>query len=101
MSTTTLFSKLLNKVRVARIVVRKEAQDNLWLRNKLNNPAKRQGYRIEEKKTVTEDSKENSTYQLWKLIDEEEVSIDTEVITRLIKNDDWGMKNDDWGTKNR
>lgn len=92
MPTTTLMGKLLNKVRYARIVARQKAEKDLWGRNKLENPKSREGYRIEEKKALTTDGKENLTYQLWKLVDEEKVSIDTEVITQLIKDDDWGMK---------
>lgn len=92
MPTTTLMGKLLNKVREARWVARSKAQTDLWKRNKLDNPAKREGYRIEEIKSTTRDGNEHFTYQLWKMIDEEKVSIDTEVITQIVKDsDDWGM----------
>lgn len=87
MATTTLMGKLLNKVRTVRWESRRKAEADLWKRNKLENPTSRDGYRIEEIRSVTKDGKENLTFQLWKKIDEEKVSIDSEVIAKIIKDE--------------
>lgn len=85
MSKPTLMGKLLVKVRNARNEARRTTTDELWKRNKLDNPVKRDGYRIEEIKTVDSEGNETIKLQLWHKVDEAIVSVDTEVSAHIVK----------------
>lgn len=83
MSKTTLMGKLLGKVQSARWEAKREAVVDLWARNGLENPTKRQGYTVQEIKTVSKDGAEVTTYRLWKLVDQSTVTIESKVTSKV------------------
>lgn len=79
----TAFGSLLNRFRFERDKARINTQDRLWKRNKLDNPARRDGYEMRTEVRKIQDGGETIGVQLWKLIDEEtvKVEIDAKVVT--------------------
>lgn len=80
---TTMFGKLLNKVRFERHMVRQRAIDDLWKRNGLENPALRTGYKLAETSQVNRDGTEIVEYRLYKLVDSSVTKITSEVVSKI------------------
>lgn len=87
MSKATLMGKMLNRIRFERSELKRKAERDLYLRNKIDNPTMRDGYKIEERKIVTKDGKENYTFELWHKVDEERVSLSTTTVSEIIKEE--------------
>lgn len=75
----TMMGKLLSRVHSARYFSYREAEAALWKRNKLENPTKRDGYKIAETSVVHRDGTEYKELRLYKLIDAAIVKISSEV----------------------
>lgn len=75
----TMFGKLLNRVRAERKLAYQKAEQDLWKRNKLDNPAQREGYKIAETTTVYRDGREEKELRLYKLVDAAVVTINSEI----------------------
>lgn len=75
----TTFGTLLNNFRFQRQEARRKAQSDLWNRNGLDNPSKREGYKIESVVIPGKDGSEVTAFELWKKVDEAAIIIDTEV----------------------
>lgn len=80
---TNLLGKLLSKIMYARWQANEKAIEDLWKRNGLDNPTKRQGYKMEELKSVGTEGTEHTTYRLWKLVDQSVVTISSEIKTAV------------------
>lgn len=80
----TLMGVLLSKVANVRWEIRRQAAERLWKRNGLDNPTKRQGYKMIEDTGINSDGSEVTTIKLWKLIDKEVVTLagDIKITTR-------------------
>lgn len=89
MQKVTMFGKLLSNVRAVRFTAKQKAQDELWKRNGLDNPAKRNGYRMAETQSINRDGTEVVEYRLYKLIDASVVTISS-TVTHKIEN---GLQN--------
>lgn len=83
MKNVTLMGKLLSRVHNARHYSNIQAIDELWKRNSLANPAKRDGYKLAETSVVHRDGTEVKEYRLYKLIDATVVTITTDVNTTI------------------
>lgn len=81
---TNLMGALLRKVAAVRWQIKRDAAERLWKRNGLDNPTKRQGYRMIEDTIIGKDGSEATTVKLWKLIDKEVVILhgDIKIETR-------------------
>lgn len=71
----TLMGVLLSKVANVRWKIREDAAQELWKRNGLDNPTKRQNYRMIQDTTIASDGSEVTTVKLWKLVDKEVVTL--------------------------
>lgn len=93
----TLMGKLLSTVRFERQEARRKAVDELWKRNGLDNPTKREGYRMAETSTVARDGTEVTEYRLYKLLDRALVETKSTVKTNITYTNDprEGVPNDD------
>ena len=87
MSKVTLFGKLLNKVRYERQLAREKAIRELWSRNGLDNPVKRDGYRIETSVVVGRDGNEATKFELWKKLDESVIIVSSQVTTEVVETE--------------
>lgn len=74
-----MMGKLLSRVHSARYFSRQQAEDELWKRNKLDNPTKRDGYKLAETAIVHRDGTEYKELRLYKLVDAAIVKISSEV----------------------
>lgn len=79
MNKRTTFGTLLNNFRFQRQEARRKAERELWNRNGLDNPTKREGYRIESVVIPGKDGTEVTAFELWKKIDEQAIKIETQV----------------------
>ena len=90
---TSIMGQILNQWREARWLARSEIQSTLWKRNKLDNPTKRDGYKIEMEVRNGTGGKELIYAALWKRVDEEKIEIALDVKAEVIKNktteEDW------------
>ncbi len=78
---TTLMGKILARVHNARYETRAIAERELWKRNGLDNPTKRDGYKLAETASVARDGTEVVEYRLYKLIDRAQIIISSDVRT--------------------
>lgn len=83
MARTTLIGKILNKLAAERKSLREGAIKKLWLENGLDNSTRRQGYKIKEIKTVNSNGDEVISFQLWKLVDQNTLTISTEITGKI------------------
>jgi hypothetical protein len=99
MSKPNLFGKILNAIRIARMQNEEKVVKDLWDRNGLGNPLRRDGYKIEEDIRSTENGTQRTMYRLWKLVDQSELvmrtEITTEVVTGIPKGKGDGTRQDD------
>ena len=79
MSRPNVLGKMLNSIRLIREWEIPKAEKELWDRNGLENPAKREGYKIEATTRSSSSGSESTRLQLWKLIDQTEVNIEINV----------------------
>ena len=77
----TLLGRILSTVRTERQLARDKAVTELWKRNNLANPTKRDGYRMAETSTVSRDGTEVTEYRLYKLIDRALVTTSSKIAT--------------------
>ncbi len=75
----TLMGQLLKKVAAVRWQAKKDAAEALWKKHGLDNPTKREAYRMIEESSVTRDGAEVTTIKLWKLIDKAVIEMGSEV----------------------
>lgn len=80
-SKNTVFGKLLTRFHNARVQTRLQAEHELWRRNGLGNPAKRDGYKLAHSEKVMRDGNEVREIRLYKLIDTATITIDANVQT--------------------
>lgn len=93
MKRKTIMGSLLNTFRYERQRAREAAQADLWKRNKLVNPTKRDGFKIEEDVRVGKDGHETTYYALWKRVDEIAIDVSIDVKSEVMKLKDEG---EDW-----
>ena len=74
-----MMGKLLSRVHLARWQSRDQAERELWKRNGLDNPTKRDGYKLAETAVVHRDGTEYKELRLYKLVDAAIVKISSEV----------------------
>lgn len=84
MSKTNLIGKVLNQVRTERWLKRSAVVNDLWKRNGLDNPAMRDNYKIETDVRVARNGRESTIYQLWQLVDQSELIIETKVSSEVV-----------------
>lgn len=84
MSKPNLFGKILNGIRIARMTHEEALLKDLWERNGLANPTRRDGYKIEEDVRSTENGTQRTMYRLWKLVDQSELVMTTEITSKVI-----------------
>lgn len=78
-----LFGKLLKSVHNAKRYSNLQAVEELWKRNGLSNPTKRDGYKLAETVEVQRNGTEIKEYRLYKLVDATVVTISTEVTASI------------------
>ena len=78
----SVLSRVLNQIRLLRSVQREEVENDLWGRNGLSNPKTREGYMLLDATRVTESGEERTRFRLWKLVDEEELTITTSITSQ-------------------
>lgn len=88
MAKKTMFGKLLNQVRFEREMARNKTESLLWKRNKLDNPAKRDKYRMEHIRILGKDTEEVTKIQLWHLVDEAVVVMSTDVSSEIVSDEE-------------
>lgn len=84
MSKPNLIGRLLNAVRIERWRQKEQVVVDLWKRNGLDNPTRRDGYKIEESSRVDRSGNETTVYTLWKMVDQSELRINTTVSSEVI-----------------
>lgn len=84
MGKKTLMGSILSKVSAVRWQIKRDAAERIWKRQGLDNPTKRNHYRMIEDTVVGSDGSETTTIKLWKLIDKEVVTLagDIKIETR-------------------
>lgn len=91
---SNLMGKLLSKIQLARWKARQDAVTDIWKRNNLDNPTKRQGYKLEELKTLGSDGQEVIRFQLWQLLDQSVITISSEIKSEISTGIPKGVEDD-------
>lgn len=81
----TLMGALLNRIAGEREMVRKKIVKLIWERNKLGNPQKRQGFKVEEETTVDKEGNSIISAKLWQLVDQENVKVSANVTKETLE----------------
>lgn len=76
MSKPNLIGKILNAVRNERWMHSEKIVKDLWDRNGLDNPTRREGYKIEKDVRTSQHGKESTVWQLWKLVDQSQMEME-------------------------
>lgn len=84
----TTFGSLLSHFQFERKIALENAERDLWERNKLLNPTKRDGHKIVELSSVNNDGSTTHSVQLWELIDEEKLKVSTSVDIEMLGKED-------------
>lgn len=90
----TPFGNMLANYRFKKRMAIEKAQNDLWKRNKLDNPAQRQDYQLRESEITSMDGVTTHRIELWKRVDIECVRISTSVDIENVKEDD--KSEDSW-----
>lgn len=93
----TTFGSLVAHFRFERKTALENAERDLWERNKLVNPTKRDGYKIVELSTIGNDGSTTYSVQLWKLIDEEHIKVSTNVEVGVLGKEEKTESSSDLG----
>ncbi len=78
-----VLSRVLNQVRLLRQMEREEVENDIWARNGLVSAESRKGHKILSETRVSQSGEERTKFQLWKLIDEAELVITTQVTSEI------------------
>lgn len=81
----TTFGALLSNFRFARQQAREKVNNNLWSRNKLDNPTKRDGYRIEQSEIIDREGNTVINGKLWQLVDQETIKVSSNTNTEVLE----------------
>lgn len=79
MNKKTLMGGLLSKISQVRYQIKYDAAMELWKRNGLDTPTKRNGYTMKEESSISSDGSEVTTIKLWKLVDKEVVTLSGDI----------------------
>lgn len=94
MSKPTLMGALLNRIKGEREEVRRKITKEIWERNKLGNPQKRKGYKVEENTTVDVEGNSVISVKLWQLVDQENVKISANITQESLELTGMKIKQD-------
>ena len=86
MQKSTLGS-LINRFRFERQMARDRLQTEVWKRNKLDNPVKREGYEMRVDERRTRDGGQTIHVELWKKIDSETVQLEIDAKVVSVEKD--------------